>query len=334
MIDRLERLINLVIALRETRRPLGADEIRRRVAGYGQPEYESFRRMFERDKADLRALGVPVETLPSPSGDDVEGYRIPPDVYDLPAIEFPPEELAVLGVALQATGLLDEGISGLRKVEVAQGRAVRLGDPAVAVPLADPNRPVLSEAQLTRTRVRFTYRRADGAVSTRLVEPYGMVFRGGQWYVVGRDCGRGARRSFRLDRITDDVRPTGRAGAFEAPDGSLDADAVVPSSGEQRVTARVAVRRSLEWRVARRARGAGRVLPDGRRAYEVVGAPDDLLDWALEDGPEVEVLAPDELRQRVRDHLRDVLDVHGGRAPASGAQPPGPQQADDAGRRS
>ena len=308
MIDRLERLINLVIALRETRRPLAADEIRRRVAGYGQEEYEAFRRMFERDKSDLRALGVPVETVDSGVGEDVEGYRIDPRAYDLPPVEFAEDELAALGLALQATGLMEQAASGLRKLEVAQGDGAPTAQtPVIELALDHPNRSLLTEAQSTRTRVRFTYRRVDGQQSVRVLEPHGMVFRGGHWYVVGRDKDREAIRSFRLDRIVDAVRTAGRAGAFAPPDEPIDVAAVLPPAAEDRVTAVIAASDEMAWRVARRARGEGRVLPDGRRAYDVIAAPDTVLGWVMEEGPDIEVIEPAALRARIHRHLRAAI---------------------------
>ena len=312
MIDRLERLINLVIALRETRRPLPADEIRRRVAGYGQDEYEAFRRMFERDKADLRSLGVPIEAVHGELGDAVEGYRIVPSSYDLPPVGFEGDELAALALAVEATGLTDLAATALRKLDVgrpptdaAPPLPTAGGRTPLEVPLEQPHRSLLTEAQLTRTRVRFSYRRADGTASQRTVEPHGMVFRRGHWYLVGHDRERGAVRSFRLDRIEGRVRTVGRAGAFDAPAEPLDVDSVVPETS--RVTAVVAVTDELAWRVARRARGEGRRLPDGRTAYEVTGDADAVVRWMIEEGPDVEVVAPEELRDRVRAHLDGVL---------------------------
>ena len=328
MIDRLERLINLVIALRETRRPLTADEIRRRVAGYGQDEYESFRRMFERDKADLRALGVPVETVLSDMADDVEGYRVDPRAYDLPPITFPDDELAALGLAVQATGLAEEAVTGLRKLEIgrtdhdAAVEVEALRSPRsmeLSLALDDPDRSRLAEAQLTRTRVRFAYRKSDGTVEDRRVEPHGMVYRRGRWYVVGRDVDRDAVRSFRLDRIASRVRTSGRAGAYEIPERHVEVQDVVPDISVDTVTATLAASDEVAWHVARRARGEGRRLDDGRIAYDVVAPADALVGWVLEEGPDVELIAPGELRVRIRAVLDAVLAEAGGTGTRSGA---------------
>lgn len=312
MIDRLERLVNLVIALRETRRPLPASEIHRRVAGYDQVTHESFRRTFERDKADLRAVGVPIETVATTAGEDVEGYRIDPRAYDLPAVELQPDELAAVALALEATGLADTAATGLRKLQVGAGAEPGTGVGAPvgwALELDDPNRAVLTEAQITRTRVSFEYRRPDGYAAARLVEPHGLVLRAGRWYLRGLDVDRGEVRNFRLDRIDGRVAARGRSGAYDLPDVPLDPEDVVPDGAES-VTATVAATPEIAWQVARRASGEGVELPDGRTGYQVAGRVDDLVRWAIELGPEVEVQTPPELRSEIRARLTAVRDRH------------------------
>ena len=95
-----ERLLNLVIALLATRRFLSVQEIRLAVPGYGQGAEETFRRMFERDKEELRELGVPLETgSHAAAHDDELGYRIARRDYELPDIALEPDEAAALGLA-------------------------------------------------------------------------------------------------------------------------------------------------------------------------------------------------------------------------------------------
>jgi proteasome accessory factor B len=324
VIDRLERLINLVIALRETRVPLPAADIRRRVAGYGQPDAEAFRRMFERDKADLRRMGVPVETAPLSRFDDRVGYRIDPRSYDLPDVDLEPAELAALALAVEATGLADEAGAGLLKLAVDAGepdaaranRQVPLG-----VPLAAPHRAVLMEAQLARQSVRFTYAPPGREPARRTVDPYALVHRRGRWYLVGRDHDRDARRAFRLDRIAGTVTPFGDPDAFAPPAEGVDVSDVVPPvppGGPE--SAEVVAAPGIAWLVARRARGAGTEEPDGWTAFTVpVGDPDDFLGWALAFGPELEVRAPPELRSLVVDRLERA-----GRGPSGEAGAGGP----------
>jgi predicted DNA-binding transcriptional regulator YafY len=296
MTDRLERLLNLVIALRETRRPMTAEDIRERVAGYGQPEAEAFRRMFERDKADLRALGVPVETASLDRYDD----RLAAD------------ELAALALALQATGRSDEAGAGLLKLEVDAGEpgaTDRYGAPRLGVALDAPHRAALMEAQLTRTTVRFRYRPAGRDVGPRTVDPWALVHRRGRWYLVGHDQGRGERRAFRLDRIEGAVKPVGAPGGFPPPPRDVGVDDVVPPparSGPD--TATVVAAADVAWQVARRARGGGTESDGGWTTFTVsVVDPDDFVSWVLEFGPDVRVVDPPELRDAVVERLEALL---------------------------
>jgi predicted DNA-binding transcriptional regulator YafY len=311
--DRLERLLNLVIALRETRQPLEAADIRTRVAGYGQPDAAAFRRMFERDKADLRVLGVPIETAPLDRwGDDRVGYRIDPKAYDLPPLDLAPEELLALALAVDATGLSDGVGSALRKLEVdadvpglTRGAG---GAGGLDAGLDAPHLAALSEAQLTRTQVRFDYRTATGSAGTRTVDPHALVHRGGRWYVVAHDHDRAAVRAFRLDRITGEVTAVGRPGAFAVPTEPVDVDAVVPAApADGPATAVVAVAPDSAWQVARSARGEGEPTEDGWTRFTVaVGDPESFVGWALGRGDEIEVIAPADLRMQVVGALREA----------------------------
>lgn len=329
MIDRLERLINLVIALRETARPMTAAEVRERVAGYGprygQDDPEAFRRMFERDKADLRALGVPVETQPVDRWSEVQGYRIDPDRYDLPPVELSPAELAALAVALQATGLAEQARSGLLKLAVgADAPQAANADDLVGlrldVDLDAPHRLELLEAQLSRTTVRFEHQPPGAPRRRRTVDPHALVHRRGRWYLVGHDHDRGARRAFRLDRIVGRVRTVGEPGAFPQPSEPVAVEDVVPArhgqdDGGEPSTAEVAASPEVAWQVARRARGGGSPLPDGRTRFTVaVVDVDDFLAWALDYGRDVEVLGPADIRAAVVERLTHVA-AGGGERP-------------------
>lgn len=313
MVDRLERLINLVIALRETRRPLTVDAINRRVAGYEGDRDDAWRRMFERDKADLRDLGVPVRTERVDRFEETLGYRIDPDDYDLPDVSFDPAELTALALAVQLTGLGDDAAPGLDKLAVdadlpgGQRTSARL---PLELGLDAPNRGRLTDALLARRRVRFVYRRPaddEGVASPRRVEPHALLHYRGRWYLRGHDRDRGAIRTFRLDRIDGPVRLTGEAGAFEIPDQVPDPRQVVPGADSEPVDATVRASDEVAWTVARRARGSGVEDGDGWRRFTLrVTDPDAFVSWALDLGPELEVVGPADLRARIIDHLREL----------------------------
>ncbi|MFD0889930.1 helix-turn-helix transcriptional regulator, partial [Streptosporangium algeriense] len=95
-----ERLLNLVICLLATRRPLSAEHIRQAVPGYDAANDEAFQRMFERDKNELREIGIPIEVQKDPWEED-PGYRIVRESYELPEITLEPDEAAVVGLAAQ-----------------------------------------------------------------------------------------------------------------------------------------------------------------------------------------------------------------------------------------
>lgn len=314
MVDRLERLVNLVIALRETRRPLTIAQINERVAGYGGHRDESWRRMFERDKADLRDLGVPVRTEKLDRFDETLGYRIAPDDYDLPSVDLDPGELTALALAVQLTGLGDDAAPALDKLAVDAGLAgQQRAVPRLPLELGidAPNRSLLTEALTTRRRVAFGYRRGDdvaAAATRRRVEPHALLHHRGRWYLRGHDLDRRADRTFRLDRIDGVVRLTGDPGVVQVPDAPPEPRDVIPGAVGDPVDATVWASDDAAWAVARRARGAGSPAErDGWRAFHLrVTDPDALIGWLVELGPDVELVGPPDLRAALVAHLRDV----------------------------
>ena len=309
MVAKVERLINLTVALLETRRPLTLAEIRDKVGGYQHATAESGRRMFERDKDDLRRLGVPIDTIDL--GHEGEwGYAIDRRAYALPPVDLDADEIAALAFAVQLTG--EDGVRmGLAKL------AVRAPDPAQPPGRALPPARVdiggelldgLADALLERRVVTFGYRTVAGEQSTRTVEPYGVVNRRGSWYLVGRDRDRAADRAFRLDRCTTTPEPVGPAGAFELPD-DLDVAALTAGPSADGVTVEVAVSPEVSWQVVRHGGVGAGTRADG---WELVrfedAAGERLLPWLLGFGAQLEVLAPTSLRLDALRRLEAVAD--------------------------
>ncbi len=298
MVERLERLLNLIIALRASPQPMSAEAIRARVAGYGERPEEAFRRMLERDKADLRALGVPIETVPVDRWRDRHGYRIDPARYDLPALDLDAEEVAALALAARAAGLGEHARRGLRKLTVDAGSSVATDaeDPPVRVPLSEPRLLALEAARARREPVAFAYRPAGREVGRRTVDPWGLVYRAGRWYLVGRDHDRAERRTFRLDRVEGQVDVVGPPGSFTPAEVAI--DDVVPDGGG--VSAEVAASAGAAWRVARLAEGPPVPGHGGRTLFRVrARSPEEFVGWAVGLGPGVEVLGPPALRAAV-----------------------------------
>ena len=220
-----ERLLNLVICLLYTRQPLSKAKIRDAVPQYGTTaSVEAFDRMFERDKDELRDLGIPLVTEPLDAFfDDEPGYRIDGREYALPEISFSADELAVLGLASRAwaqASLAGPAAQALRKLEAAgveRDDASLIGiEPRVRT--AEPAFEAVKNAVLERIPVAFTYRTASsGEVARRHVQPWGIASWHGRWYLTGFDTDRAAPRVFRLGRIEGEVATEGKAASYDVP---------------------------------------------------------------------------------------------------------------------
>src|SRR6478752_2705813 len=231
---RTERLLNLTICLMAGRRALSKAELRGLIADYRDATSdESFERMFERDKDDLREMGIPLVTENNdPLFDDEIGYRIDPSVYALPEIEVGPDEMAVLTLAARAwqqAALAPAAIAALRKVEayasdgeLADGQAYPSAEGLGLEPRVSTSEVAfgpLYEAVRDRRPVTFAYRTGAATESMqRHLEPWGVVSWRGRWYVAGHDRDRDATRVFRLSRIEGDVKPDGASGSVHVPD--------------------------------------------------------------------------------------------------------------------
>lgn len=209
MSDRLERLTNLVAVLLETGRALTVEEIVERVPGYPS-ERDSYRRQFERDKATLREIGVPISLEALYAFDQESGYRIHRKDYELPVLGLSDDERVALHLAVTAVRLEgDEGRDALFKLGGLEGDA---SPPLAALPSV-PALATLFDAYRRRARMSFSYRG-----ERRRLDPYGIVFRNGHWYGVGHDPDRNGTRAFRADRIQGRVE-AGPACSFERPAG-------------------------------------------------------------------------------------------------------------------
>jgi predicted DNA-binding transcriptional regulator YafY len=205
VVDRLERLTNLIALLLNTAVPLTLDDIVMRIEGY-PGEAETRRQAFERDKRLLRDEGVPMETVYTDGGK--AAYRIAPKDYYLPDLALTDDELVALNLAVAAVHLEGgRGREALWSIGDAPADAV---PPLAALPVIDAL-PALFDGCRHRATVSFAYRGQP-----RTLEPWGLFFRDGYWYVAGRDVDRDEQRVFRADRIQGAV-DVGEHNAFEPP---------------------------------------------------------------------------------------------------------------------
>jgi predicted DNA-binding transcriptional regulator YafY len=304
--DRVERLTNLLALLLETPQPLTLVEIAGELEGQYADKEATRRAAFERDKAALREIGVPIESVVL--GGDRAGataYWIDRHRYELGDLDLEPDEMRALQVAV-ATVRPAQGREALWKL----GLDTEESDVAVSAMVPElAGLPVLREASASRATVEFEYR---GTV--RRLDPYGLLLRGGFWYVIGHDHTHGELRTYRADRITGDVT-AGEAGAFERPAGfdlrtafPLDPKLLGADDGD----GAVAVVRVSPTRAAgvERELGAERVterLGDGSIEVAVPCANVPAFrSWALGLLDHAEVLRPPEIRGAVVDWLRSL----------------------------
>jgi len=209
-IDRVERLTNLLALLLETQEPLTLVQIAGALTGQ-YPDKEANRRAsFERDKAALRDIGVPIDTVVlSGHHAGATAYRIDRHRYELTGLDLEPDERRALQVAVAAVrpAAGQDALWKLGADAVDAGVAVTATVPDVA------GLPVLREAAARRALVAYRYRGKD-----RRLDPYGLLLRGGFWYVVGHDHEHDELRTYRVDRIEGDV-VAGDASSFERPEG-------------------------------------------------------------------------------------------------------------------
>ena len=310
--DKLERLLNLTAALLNAERPLSASELRARMAGAYSEDLTAFRRMFERDKADLRAIGVPIEVTTLHRLDPpVDGYRIPAKAYAGRDVRFDPDELAALHLATNLVRLEGGAGVGLARLGGAQG-----GDEGAIEPAGEASEPVatvdelpfhealskLVAAAIGRLAVEFSYRDAE-----RRVEPWRLSFHRGRWYLVGWDCGQSAERLFRVDRIDGPVTESGPAArpVGEGPDPR----AIRPwefGAGEP-VDVRVLVDADQAAWACHRAGVDGERRPDGSVVLTLrVREPAALRTFVLDFLDHAEVLEPEWLRDELIDWLETL----------------------------
>lgn len=291
--DKIERLLTLMNVLLGAPKPISADQLRTKVPGYPGDD-ASFKRAFERDKDELREMGVPllVETIPG-TDPPLVGYRIRTVDYELRDPGLEPDELEALNLAAAVTGFGGMGQRALFKL--GAGAA---DQPSAELP-ADPDLVAAFAGVADRRVLGFGYRGVR-----REVHPYRLEFVRGRWYLNGFDQTRGEDRWFRMDRVEGRIEPGAQAGAFERPEEAvpgLQLDPWVLGGSEQTVRAEVwfdpqvagTVRRELDPSSIVRDDAAGLVV-----ALDVANR-EGFRSWLLTFLDRAEVRSPASLRDDV-----------------------------------
>ena len=305
-----ERLVNLTIALLATKRYLTKSEIFRTVDGYeGSPE--AMERMFERDKDDLRSLGIAIELGSfDPLFEDEAGYRITPSSYKLDLGELDGTDIALLSIAASAwTGAALERESTSALIKLA---SMGLDSDSEALSLLAPringtneNFTVITDAIIRRSEIEFEYVSSDLTKQQRRIAPYSLRGQSGSWYLVGQDLEKNSLRTFRLDRIVSEVSASKKSNTYVVPDE-------IPNQGaeEVREIARIRIRKNRGHQL----RSYATVL-ESDEEWDEVSLPIVDANWLLRTilwhRDDVVLLEPSSLRKQIVQSLKELRVLHG-----------------------
>jgi predicted DNA-binding transcriptional regulator YafY len=343
-VAKTERLLNLISLLLKARRPVPFSDIAGQVIGYNDSaRIDSIEKRFDRDKAELRNMGIPVDYVDT--GDpDTAGYVIPKEKFFLGKLDFDSRDALLLAAAARsgtlahASALMKEALaSAMRKLSVDLPLPDDLGfEPAPVLQIssgsqkASANLQTICAAVYAKKTIAFDYAGAgQGAQEARrTVDPYGLGISRGEWYLVGYCHARAAVRMFKLARLPGQVSLTGAsdsANEFEIPAGFKISDHLhreawdfgdsspitVAVRAPRELAAQLVQRGSIRWELA----GDGQ---DARADSSVVSTQvrsvDRLIDWLFSLGPEVTVVGPREVRERARRRLAAMRAKYAGAA--------------------
>jgi len=307
-----ERLVNLTIALLGTKRWLTKAQIFVAVDGYeGEPDAKE--RMFERDKDDLRHLGIEIEVGSfDPLFEDEAGYRIKPDSYRSDITEISARELSLINLATsiwQGAVLDSSALSALIKLKSLGIDSDLDAIPAIepTIHISDENFAAIVDAIAERRTISFTYLSQELVQQQRVIEPYGAGTKGGYWYVAGQDLDRKDIRLFRLDRIDSEITRQGKVASYEIPaDFTMSVHLASPVKTGM---ARLKVRRGKAQKIV-----AVATMIEAGDEWSVVEYPylhqsellADVL-WHLDD---VEIVEPHQARTAIISVLNQAVSAH------------------------
>lgn len=310
-----ERLMNLFITLLVSRQYLSKERIREAVEGYGSDD-GAFDRMFERDKIELRELGITIETGSNDKFfEDEVGYRIKRDDVELPDIDLTREEAAVVGLASQVwehAGLARDSSSALSKLKAAgvtvDTSVLRMVEPRLSA--SEPSFDQMWEAVSQRIPVRFDYKRPGAAIGTRTVQPWGVISWHGRWYMAGFDLDRQEPRVFRLTRVHGDVTFAGDPRSYEVPEGTdLRALAQTLYPSQPLGAAVIRLRNGRGQSLRRMATSTARIDDDWDELKIEYASPWELASEIASYGPDAIAVSPDDVRAEVINRLRAAATV-------------------------
>ena len=329
--EKLIRQLSLISYLMAERRPVTALEIRRDVEGYSNMTEDAFARRFYADRAELAELGISLAVSnPTEGANEQESYTLPPENFYLPAVEFTDSELAGLQTALS---LLDGEFAYAEPLRLALqqlswGKPSPLDAPeqrsvALAVTAAAGGRELsqrlskIETAIFRRKTIVFDYYTLGrDAQESRKVDPYHLLFKDGQFYLVGHSHERDDVRVFRLTRIRGKVGYSSKAEHDFAPPENFDPRIYASRTGWQLGdpvgVARIWISDRIDWLVQRHFGHAGKVIEsDDGVIFETEYANSrQVLSWVLGLGERARVLGPPELVEETDERIRLIVERH------------------------
>ena len=331
--EKLIRQLSLISFLMAERRPVTALEIKREVEGYSGMNDDAFARRFYADRAELESLGIELKVdKPAEGYYEAENYSLPPENFYLPAIEFTDSELGALRTALS---LLDGEFAYAEPLRLAlqqlswgkpspltapPHRAVALGVTAAAGGRELSQRLSKIETAIFRRKtILFDYyTMGRDALESRKVDPYHLLFRGGQFYLVGHSHERDDVRVFRLSRIRGKVGYSSKAEHDFSPPLGFDPRVYATRTdwqlGDRVGTARFWISSKIDWLVERHYGHAGRVEPapdgDGVIFETDYADPRAVISWVLGLRERARILDPPELTDEASRRLRRIVELH------------------------
>ena len=328
--DKLIRQLSLVAFLMAERRLLTARDVKSNVEGYSEMSDEAFARRFYSDRAELTALGVPIQSQRDEfTGEEL--YTLRSEHYFLERLELDDDELAALQTALYylegkfayaeplrlALQNLALGRAGFPDAPTETAERVRVSAPDYSPELAGRLAKLESAISKQRT-IRFGYWSPRRTRPTeRTLNPYALRLDDGNWYVVGQDLDRGTVRTFKISRIRGDIRfATRRERDFRIPSDFDVDDHRIPRPwqiGETVGRARIAVSEDTAWWVERTLADAGTV--EGGVFETDFAAVDLLAGWVLRQNGRAIPLEPDDLVHAVATGLSRLAEEHEGEPP-------------------
>jgi proteasome accessory factor C len=321
--EKLIRQLSLISFLMAQGRPVSALEIKREVEGYSDMNDDAFARRFYADRAELESLGIQLGVeKPGEGFFEAELYSLPPENFYLDPIEFSDDELAALSTALML--LTESGFAyaeplrlALQQVAWGHPNPLAEGERAPVEMAPSENRDLsqrlskIETAISRRKTIEFTYYTMErGETEKRKVDPYHLVFRGGQFYLIGHSHERDAVRVFRLSRIQGKVGYASKAEHDFSPPEDFDRRDYGSRAdwqlGETQGTAKIFIRERIAWLIERDYGAYGELrnakksdgAPGKGRVFETsYASARELIAWVLRWRQNAEVLAPDDLRE-------------------------------------